>query len=206
MNKFKTEKARLMARVDEIRNHIAHTEDELEQLSDERGRILSDFNGSGDTLSVDNAISVTEKRLTALNERLRLAEGDYNEQLRGLLPEVEKERARRVAKKTDEYTAAVQQLQRRKLEHLEECWRIAAIEAEIEEINREANAARSEAGESPIRYSQPIDYLAFDKSAAHHGTEKASRDVYGIPAFLVENYVRRNELPNWSQEVTNDGR
>lgn len=201
MNKFKKEKARLLARVNDIRDEIEKVEDELYELSDERGRILSDFNGSGDTLSFDNTISDTGKRLSALNERLRLAEADYNEQLRGLLPEVEKERARRVAKKADEYKAAVQQLQRRKLEHLEECRRIAAIEAEIEEINREANAARSEAGESPIRYSQPIDYLAFDKSAAHHGTEKASRDVYGIPAFLVDNYVRRNELPNWAQEV-----
>lgn len=201
MNKFKSEKARLLTRVNDIRDEIEKVEDELEQLSDERGRILSDFNGSGDTLSVDNAISATEKRLTALNERLALAEADYIEQLRELLPDVEKERARCVAKKTDEYRAAVQQLQRRKLEHLEECRRIATIEAEIEEINREANACRSEGGESPIRYSQPIDYLVFDKSAAHHGTEKASRDVYGIPAFLVENLVRRGELPAWAKEV-----
>lgn len=205
MSKFKSEKARLLARVNEIREEIEKVEGELQQLSGERTRILSDFEGTGDTLPVDNAISAAEKRLAALNERLRLAEADYTEQLRGLLPDVEKERFRRVSKKADEYKAAVQQLRRHKLEYLEECRRIAAIEVEIEEINRQANIYRSEAGEGPIRHSQAIDALVFDKSAAQHGSERASRDVYGIPSFLVENYVRRNELPAWAQEVKDNG-
>ncbi|MGM0880900.1 MAG: hypothetical protein ACQEXQ_07620 [Bacillota bacterium] len=198
---FQLEQCKHEERIAALNEELTLAAVELQELQREREAVLRNVTGNGDVTIIESNLEAATRRHNALQERIRYAEESKLQQLSAMLNDVEAWRLRSVAKKEDEYKAAIREHNRRKIEFLQSAKRIGELANDVDAINTESNEHRRAAGAPELRHWPFRHQHTIDANPSINGYEDASWKALAASEWLIREALLNGRLPLWSKEV-----
>lgn len=192
-------------RIGELTAALDKAQDDLQDLQEAREEILRDVMTDGDVSTIESQIEAVRKTIQQLTERIEYAEEHKRGHLFEMLQDLEQHRQKAVSQKEEEYSEAIHELNRRKVEFLTAAARIGELAGDINALNQQANTCRVDAGQDPYKHWPFQNTMTLNASPAVKGFDAAAWETLAVPEWLVKAALLENLLPAWAQEVEDNG-